>query len=80
MKGKKGKSKTIKMLSEKEFRPKWTEDCQSSFEQLKEKLVNVPILGYPNFKLSFRVEIDACLDGLIILNKFMYSLLYLEII
>jgi len=52
------------MLSEKEFRPKWTEDCQSSFEQLKEKLVNAPILGYPNFKLSFRVEIYACLDGL----------------
>ena len=52
------------MLSEKEFSPKWTEDCQSSFAQLKEKLVNAPFLGYPNFKLSFRVEIDACLDGL----------------
>ena len=31
---------------------------------MKEKLINAPILRYPNFKLPFQVEIDACLDGL----------------
>ena len=36
----------------------------SSFEQLKQKLVSSPVLGFPDFKKPFRFETDACLEGL----------------
>jgi hypothetical protein len=36
----------------------------SSFEQLKQKLVSSPVLGFPDFKKPFRLETDACLEGL----------------
>ena len=38
---------------------KWTEECQISFDKLKRKLVEAPILKFPNWSTKFHVHIDA---------------------
>ena len=42
----------------------WTEFCQEAFEPLINCLTSPPILGYPNFQLSFIVHVDASSTGL----------------
>ena len=37
----------------------WTEECNISFETLKRKLVEAPILRFPNWSIKFHVHIDA---------------------
>ena len=37
----------------------WTEECQHSFELLKRKLVEAPILKFPVWSKKFHVHIDA---------------------
>lgn len=37
----------------------WTDECQRSFTKLKNKLINPPILQYPNFEKEFTVTVDA---------------------
>ena len=37
----------------------WTSQCKQAFDQLKQLLVNPPILAYPQFDLSFVVHTDA---------------------
>ena len=37
----------------------WTEECNISFEKLKRKLVEAPILRFPNWSIKFHVHIDA---------------------
>lgn len=37
----------------------WTEECEQSFQKLKNKLINPPILQYPNFQEEFIVTVDA---------------------
>lgn len=38
---------------------KWNKEPQQAFEELKEAMMKVPILGLPNFKQPFEVESDA---------------------
>ena len=38
---------------------KWIEECQISFNKLKRKLVEAPILKFPNWSTKFHVHIDA---------------------
>ena len=38
---------------------KWTEECQISLDKLKRKLVEAPILKFPNWSTKFHVHIDA---------------------
>ena len=45
-----------------EFR--WTEEEQITFEILKQKLIESPILHHPNFDLPFIVQTDASIEGL----------------
>ena len=42
---------------DKEF--EWTKECNISFEKLKIKLVEAPILRFPNWSTKFHVHIDA---------------------
>lgn len=37
----------------------WTDECQKAFESLKGKLINPPILQYPNFEQPFVLTTDA---------------------
>ena len=48
----------------------WTEECQHSFEPLKRKLVEAPILKFPDWLKKFHVHIDAlALVGGVILTQ-----------
>ena len=38
---------------------KWTHGADKSFEALKEKTIELPILAFPNFNKVFQVECDA---------------------
>ena len=37
----------------------WTKECNASFDTLKKKLVEAPILRFPNWSIKFHVHIDA---------------------
>ena len=37
----------------------WIEECHISFKKLKIKLVEAPILKFPNWSIKFHVHIDA---------------------
>ena len=38
---------------------KWTHGADKSFETLKQKVVELPVLALPNFNKVFQVECDA---------------------
>ena len=42
----------------------WSPACQESFEKLKEALITVPVLLYPDYSKPFILETDASLKGL----------------
>lgn len=42
----------------------WSDSCQKSFELLKQKLVEAPVLSYPSFNKDFILETDASAQGL----------------
>uniref|UniRef100_A0A8C2FG16 Gypsy retrotransposon integrase-like protein 1 n=1 Tax=Cyprinus carpio TaxID=7962 RepID=A0A8C2FG16_CYPCA len=46
------------------FGAAWTEQCQDSFEELKNRLTSAPILAYADFSLPFILEVDASHGGL----------------
>jgi hypothetical protein len=54
----------ITSLQRKENKFQWTEDCQRSFQQLKQLLTSAPILGIVDPNEYFIVCIDTCKEGL----------------
>ena len=42
----------------------WTETQQESFDTLKEKLMNPPVLAYADYRLPFKLHTDASVTGL----------------
>ena len=42
----------------------WTEDCEKSFNQLKQLCSNTPVLAYPDYKQKFKLYTDASESGL----------------
>ncbi len=42
----------------------WGSEQQTSFEQLKQAMVNAPVLSYANYNLPFEVHVDASSVGL----------------
>ncbi|XP_029941466.1 uncharacterized protein LOC115383427 [Salarias fasciatus] len=43
---------------------RWSEECHQSFEALKAKLIQAPVLAYADFSLPFILEVDASFGGL----------------
>lgn len=37
----------------------WSAECQQAFETLKTKFINPPVLDYPDFKQTFKLQTDA---------------------
>lgn len=46
------------------FMGDWTEQCQVSFEGLKNRLTTTPVLAYADFSRPFVLEVDAGHTGL----------------
>ena len=46
-------------LCKKKTQFKWTDDCQYSFETLKQALIAAPILAYPKLGSKFILDTDA---------------------
>ena len=42
----------------------WTSECQEAFSELKQRLIESPVLAYPDFTRGFILETDACVKGL----------------
>jgi len=51
-------------LTKKDSKWVWDEWCQQAFKSLKQKLVQSPVLMYPDFEKKFVLETDASLSGL----------------
>lgn len=51
--------KPLNNLTQKNQKFVWTKECQEAFDSLKLKLIQTPILSYPNFNESFILDTDA---------------------
>jgi hypothetical protein len=54
----------ITSLQRKEKKFQWTEECEESFQRLKQLLTSAPILRIANPNMDFMVCIDVCKEGL----------------
>jgi hypothetical protein len=46
-------------LLKKDCQFSWTEECQQSFDTLKQKMVTAPILVFPEWTKDFHVNVDV---------------------
>ena len=53
-----------KLLKKKDQRWKWTPECQAAFKQIKQNLVQAPILAQADFTKPFIIRTDASAFGL----------------
>lgn len=61
-------AKPLFKLTEKDSVFCWSEECQISFQTLKECLTSTPVLGYPDMNLEFVLDTDAsafCIGGVL---------------
>lgn len=60
-----GKEKTTKCFHPKElFGERWTPECQRAFDEIINKLITAPVLGFANPKLPYILHADASTTGL----------------
>ena len=59
-----GTKKKRKTLGKGSLSDRWSEECETAFQTLKELLVGAPVLGYADFTKPFVLEIDASHAGL----------------
>jgi len=57
-------AKPLHILTEKGRKFIWNDDCQKSFDQLKEILSTSPVLAYPDPNLPFILDTDASNTGI----------------
>jgi hypothetical protein len=50
------------LLKKKAFQ--WDDSATKAFQALKSAMITTPVLALPNFKETFTIETDACLDGI----------------
>ena len=51
-------------LTRKDVQFEWTAACQDSFNCLKKKLIEGPVLAYPDFRKDYVLETDTSKQGL----------------
>ena len=51
-------------LIQKEVKFEWNDKCQQSFDQLKNRLTEAPVLTQPKSRVAYVVYSDAFLNGL----------------
>jgi hypothetical protein len=56
-------SRTLSDLLKKDTVFRWTQTEQQAFEQLKQKMLEAPVLALPNFSIPFTIETDASKRG-----------------
>jgi hypothetical protein len=56
--------KPLTRLRKKEKIWNWNQECQESFDELKCKLSNTPVLAFPDFNVPFILTTDASTVGL----------------
>ena len=54
----------LTQLTRKDHPFAWTGQCERSFEELKRRLINAPVLTIPDINQSFEVFCDASYQGL----------------
>ena len=52
-------AKPLIRLTEKNSSFRWTNECQSAFDTIRQKLISPPILAFPNFSKPFILDTDA---------------------
>jgi len=52
-------AKALAQLTKKDKIWDWNQECQESFDKLKGKLSNTPVLAFPDFKVPFILTTDA---------------------
>ena len=57
-------AKSLTRLTQKAVKFEWTDECQESFNQLKESLTSAPVLVTPSGSDNFAVYCDASKNGL----------------
>src|SRR4051812_35284982 len=53
---------TAQLKKDKKF--EWTDECEVSFQELKQRLVSAPVLCLPDINKDFQVYCDASRQGL----------------
>ena len=50
---------------------KWTDECEAAINKLKNALTDEPLLGYPDFRRPYILDIDAsfCVLGAVLLQE-----------
>lgn len=56
-------TKPMSYLTKKNVLFKWTSECEENFQILKDRLMNPPILAYPDYNKEFIVTVDASDSG-----------------
>ena len=56
-------ARPLTLLTRKNARFEWSDSCQSSFEELKTRLISAPILAYPNIAKPYKLYTDASLHA-----------------
>jgi hypothetical protein len=50
---------SMEKLLKKDIKYQWNDECQQSLDILKEKMVTMPILVFPDWSKEFHVHVDA---------------------
>jgi hypothetical protein len=56
-------AKPLTQLTKKDKKWNWNQECQESFDELKSKLNNTPVLAFTGFKVPFILTTDASTVG-----------------
>jgi hypothetical protein len=54
----------MEKLLRKDTKYQWNDECQHGLDTLKENMVTVPILVFPDWEQTFHVHVDASMIAL----------------